>query len=223
MSINIIWIIAGAFGIVLFFIIGVFIWLRLKSGKKYAFLFYPPSNPNKVNVIYGQVKADPVNKKNKLFSFAETDSKLPVRPPTKEIAGVLYREITLDKHNDFVYIKKNVLIGQELSYVLDNEEKQLALLRIKESNIEYQNPMNKYQAYTLIAGFILILLIVIGVVYSTIAYVNNSKDMASLAKENYKVAQELTAITNTLLKVNEQQIAMLSAITGNVNITRQLS
>ena len=142
--------------------------------------------------------------------------------------GIGYREIIQGKEGDYVYIKGVKL--DEKDYIelsLDADEKSLALHRMKENSVRYNNPISKTQAAMIITGFIMIIILTIGIIYCTIAYVGAGKDVIKVAKENTKVMNGINKNTEVLNQIGVQQAQMIAALSERENIkpniTRQIS
>ena len=239
---NVIMFVAIGFGSVLLLAGGIFLYFKITSSKKFPFLLYSRDGWN-VTTIHAKVLVNPENVKDKKFIFDEYDSPLDIGEPTKWINGVPHREITYNQLNEFSYVKGRVVEGKEIkgynefryvkgtiiddiSYLkvaLEPEEKQISLSRLKENMKRYENPMGKLQAYTLIAGFVLVLLLAIGIIYSTIAYVGASEDLVTLAKENAKAIPEVGRIADNIAKATSQLTTVEASISEQVNLTRRLT
>lgn len=215
-------------GAVIFIIICLVLWLfvfRKKQG--YPFLLYSRDLQRR-KVIQATLKADPGNKENKQFFFGGVDTKLSLKEPTCFQDGVAYREVMQNKDGGYSYIEgceineKNYI---ELSLTAD--EKSLALHRIKENEARYANPMGKQQAAMLITGFVLIIILVIGIIYSTIAYVGAGKDVIKVVVATKEMQNAQNANTNTLALISAQQAQITAALTKenniNTNLTRQIT
>lgn len=192
--------------------------------KQFPFLLYSRDCKRR-RVIFAKLKIDPENRENKRFFFPGIDSSLELREPTCFHEGKAYREIMQNKNGGYSYID-GAKIDEDgfIKLSLSPDEKVLALSRMKDYGERYANPMSKHQAYMLITGFVLIIILVVGIVYSTISYVGAGKNLIKFAEQN-KEAQRITAsAAANLEKVNEQQIAILSVLTSDkVNITRRVT
>jgi len=212
--------------VIFFVVVGlivVFWYYRRRGGNQFPFLLYSAKG-NNVSIIDAKILADPENKSDKKFVFPGTDNTLPIREPTWWMGGKAYRQITHNKHGEFVYLEAHELDdGKHRKLALLVEERQIALSRIKENNSRYQTPMKKLEAYVLLGGFVLVMMLLVGIIYCTIAYATISKDMVKLAKENVEVASSNKAVSRTNAKVTEQLALIVAAITDNANITRQIT
>lgn len=115
---------------------------------------------------------------------------------------------------DDTYYKRMALTG---------EEKQVTLSRYKEYQKRYADPMNKYQAMSLVMLLLMTIIITASVIISTYQLVGNSKTMVEVNKESQKVANSIKASTDVLNEISLQNTAMISALTGDVNLTRRLT
>lgn len=215
-------------GTVIFSIIGLVLWLFVfKKNKGHPFLLYSRDLQRR-KTIQATLKADPGNKENKLFFFPGVDTKLPLREPTCFQDGTSYREIIQNKDGGYSYLE-GCKIDEEnyIKLSLTADEKSLALHRIKENEARYANPMGKTQAAMIITGFVLIIILVIGIIYSTIAYVGAGKDVIKVVKATQDMQNAQNSNTNTLALISSQQAQITAALTKtnniNTNITRQIS
>lgn len=215
-------------GAVIVLIIGVVAWLFIfRKKKQYPFLLYSRDLERR-KVIHASLKADPQNRENKKFFFPGVDTQLPLKEPTCFQSGVAYREIIQNKDGGYSYIKGTKL--DEKDYIelsLTPDEKSLALHRIKENEVRYQHPISKTQAAMIITGFIMIIILVIGIIYSTIAYVGAGKDVVKVVQANKENTNAMAASTGQLAQISAQQAAITAALTKENNIetnfTRQIS
>lgn len=217
-------------GIVAFAVVGALVLLGLvwwyysavASKKKYPFLYYKSAtNVVKTN---GRLRYDRVTKK-KFFTFDFTEDKLEIRPATRDLDGVSYREITTDRKGDLIYLQAGKIVDERyLQVALEPEEKILALEKYKEIEARFQNPMEKSAVALMAGAFVLVLLIMIGIVYVTISYSNSIKDAKELSVENTKTAQanrEASQATERAATIFAQVAVTLTDMKGN--ITRSVS
>lgn len=215
-------------GIVILVLICLVVYIFVFRKKKaYPFLLYSRDLQRR-KVIQAQLKVDPDNRENKLFFFPGNDSRLALKEPTCFQDGVAYREIMQNKDGGYSYIEGAKL--DEKKYIelsLTPDEKSLALHRIKENEVRYQHPMSKSQAAMIITGFILVIVLVIGIVYCTIAYVGAGKDVIKVVQSNKENINAMVTATGTLSQISAQQASITAALTkeNNIktNITRQIS
>lgn len=212
-------------GVVFAFALGFLAWAYFFRKKKaYLFLLYSRDCQRR-RVIKADLKTDPNNKSNKMFFFSGTDTTLPLKEATCFQEGKSYREIMQNRDGTYSYIKGARI--DEIDYLslsLTPDEKALALHRIKENEVRYQNPMGKTQAAMLITGFILIILLTIGIVYSTIAYVGAGKNVVKVVQENQAFLKQFEQTTSVLSEISEQQASITAVlIAGKGNITRRIS
>lgn len=245
-------IIYGLIGFVLFIglLVGLFFFLKKKGGPKHPFILYSLDG-SRMRIVEGVVKKDPENPNRQKFFFKDVDASLDIRPPTTWLNNVPHREIIYNDLGELSYVnsefkdkelkvpvpKKEYDKDGNVTWVtetkiektkykelaIEPEEKALALHRYKESMKRYENPMNKAQAAMLIGGFILVLLIGIGVIYSTITYSNLIKDHVVVVEKSSQIAADNKAVANTNQAVTEQLAQILAALTNNANITRTIS
>lgn len=215
-------------GVVILGVIGVVVWLFLFRKKKaYPFLLYSRDLQRR-KVIHAQLKADPNNRENKMFFFPGVDTKLALKEPTCFQNGVAYREVMQNKDGGYSYLKGCKLDEDDyIKLSLTPDEKALALHRIKENEVRYQHPISKTQAAMIITGFIMIIILVIGIIYSTIAYVGAGKDVVKVVQANKENTNAMAATTGQLAQISAQQAAITAALTkeNNIktNLTRQIS
>lgn len=204
--------------------IGFMLWAYIfRKRKNYPFLLYSRNCKDR-RVIYAALKVDPNNKENKLFAFPGVDTRLALREPTCFQDGKGYREIIQNKAGGYSYIKGAKLDEKEyIQLSLNADEKALALHRLKENEARYQNPMGKMQAAVLITGFIMIILLSIGIIYSTIAYVGAGKHVVKVVETNNKMQTTQTAQLDRMAVITEQLTAITGALTSDYNITRRVS
>ncbi len=215
-------------GVIFLSVIGVLLWFFVfRKKKQYPFLLYSRDCQRR-KVIHASLKTDPANKENKMFCFAGVDTKLPLREPTCFQDKVSYREIMQNKDGGYSYLE-GIKIDEKkyIEVSLTPDEKALALHRLKENEVRYQNPMGKTQAAMIITGFIMIIILTIGIVYSTIAYVGAGKDVVKVVKENKEAINAMSANTANLARISQQQAQITAALTktNNIetNITRTIS
>lgn len=209
-------------------IIGLVVWLFVfRKKKQYPFLLYSRDLQRR-KVIQATLKADPENKENKQFFLPGIDKPLALKEPTCFQKGVGYREVMQNKDGSYSYIKGMKL--DENKYIemsLTPDEKALALHRIKENEVRYQHPISKTQAAMIITGFIMIIILVIGIIYSTIAYVGAGKDVVKVVQANKENTNAMAASTGQLAQISAQQAAITAALTKEhnikTNLTRQIS
>lgn len=215
------------FAIVGCLVIGLLIFLGwaffFRQKKKYPFLLYSRDCKHR-KIVYAQLKIDPGNKENKRFFFPGNDTTLELREPTAFQGGVSYREIMQNPNGGYSYVKGAEINDKDyLELSLSPEEKALALARIKENEARHANPMSKTQAAMIITGFILILILTIGIIYSTISYVGAGKNVIKVVKENGKLVNTLDGTAQRIEGITAQQAAITAALTKDVNLTRQVS
>lgn len=203
---------------------GGFVWwlMKKKRSKKFNFFFYSKDG-KRSRVINAIVKIDSENASKKVFYFAEFDSELSIRDPSFEFEGKLYRECMQDPNGDLQYVERSDIDNKKLELAILPEEKALALYRFKENQRRYDNPLNKATAGLLIGGFILVFLIMLGVIYSTIAFGNSAVKQVETAKVNHEVAQTNLAVAETNRDIVEQLVTVAALLTNNKSVTRILS
>jgi len=224
MSINIMALVGG--GLLLFMLVmgGIFwYYSRTKgSGKKIPFLLYNREG-TLAKKLNAKIKVAKDNKSKKVFVFEENDTELPIQNPSLFIDGVGYRQVTYGNRGEFVYVHAGGIDDNDyLSSVMSGEDVAVFTGMILENNREFENPMAKTTAALIIGMAMVALIIMIGTIYSTITLVGNSKDMASIAKENSKTISGLQSTTETLSLIAEQNAQITAALTGNENLTRRL-
>jgi len=214
----------GVFGflILIAVLLFAFFWFKGKKKAKFKFLLWSKDGRS-VTTIEGIVKIDPNNKKNKQFFFSTNDSSLGIKEPTRWINNEPYREITYDKEGNYIYLKNITLDEGNMKMALAPEEKSIALFRLKETQEKYQNPMEKTQAIMLITGFLMILILIVGIVYATFSFGSGIKHMIDVAELNKESMDIAASITATNADVTVQLVQVTAALTGKTNITRQLS
>jgi uncharacterized membrane protein YciS (DUF1049 family) len=229
MDYDMIWQVAKILGIVLlvFLVVGgiilYYFWKR-SAGKKYDFLLYS-SDAKTITIVKADVSVNPENVNDKLFTFANNTSKLEIRKPSRFIDGKPYREITFDNEGKYCYLTQTSFDEKKLEMSLQPEEKQIALFRLKESQERYKNPMEKLTAITLIAGFIMCLIIIGGVLFCTIKFSSQIGTIAEIAKDN-KAVSEMNGQTMNKMVLITEQLAAISGTKMNTNssdLVRQLS
>lgn len=193
-----------------------------KRGKKFPFMYYSLDG-DKAKIVPADLKIDPQNPSKKIFYFSDIDAELPVQKPTLYFEGKWLRECVQDDNGELQYLQRQKIDNSEyLSISIRPEEKALALYRYKENQRRYENPMTKANAMLLISGFILVLLIMIGVIYSTIAFANAAAKQTEVAKDNLEATKVNQRIAEVNQGVTEQLASIAAALTGNANITRQI-
>lgn len=213
--------VVGGLFVLIIAVAGYFFFFKKK--KQYPFLLYS-RNMRDRRVVYGSLKIDPDNKEDKKFFFAGMTSTLPLKEPTCFQDGKAYREIIQNKDGGYSYIEECRLDEDKyMSLSLSPDEKSLALHRIKENEDRNQNPMSKHQAVMLITGFVLIIILVIGIIYATIAYVGASKNLVKLAEETKKITNTIASSNNVMKDITAQQTAIIAALANNVNVTRVIT
>lgn len=203
-------------GIIAFFI------FRSK-GSKHPFILLSRDGKS-ANVVTAVLKTDPQNSSKKQFVFSTLNTFLPIAKPNWYFNRIGYRIITQDNKGDYSYVEPK-LVESTFEFGLTPEEKELALFRYRENQKRYENPMNKMQAAMVIAGFILVLIIMIGVIYSTIAYVNASSNVVKMTHELNEMAKTNHQAIQTMQQISLQQTQIIASLQGqgNVTINRQLS
>lgn len=204
-------------------LVGAYIFFfKNKNNKQFPFILYSADMIHR-QVIYPKLKIDPLNHAQKKFFFEEHKESLEIKPPTAWIDGKSYREITYNDKGEFSYLEGlKVNKDKYLEISISPEEKTIALARYKEHYERYKENMNKYQAYTMIGGFILVFLIAIGVIYSTIAYVNVSSNMVELEKQNVKYKELESGNINAMNEI-VKQLVIISGKNSGGEIVRPLS
>lgn len=199
-----------------------FFWImKKKRGKKFKFIFYSKDG-KRSRVVDATVKVDPENVSKKQFFFAEFDQTLDIREPSVEFNNVLYRECTQDTNGDLQYVERSDIDRSKLKLSILPEEKSLSLYRFKENQRRYENPLSKATAGLLIGGFILVFLIMLGVVYSTIAFSNSASKQVETAKVNLEVSKSNAQVSATNKDVAAQLVTVAALLTNNASITRQI-
>jgi len=191
-------------------IVGGSLWyyFNKRNKKEFPFLLYSSNGSNRT-ILYPIVRVDPDNSNKKEFFFNSHKESMKIMPPTAWINGVGHREITYNNKQEFSYLKDTTIDDTlHLKLSLDPEEKVLALHRYKENLARYKDSMGKYQAITLIGMFIMLILIVIGAVYCTIAFVGVASDMVDLEKENVKYKQVESSNIAALKEIATQLVAI---------------
>lgn len=222
---NIIGVIIG--GVILFIVVMALVFwyfTRTKgSGKKYDFLLY--NNDGTIaRMIKARVGVDKENKQRKVFIFPDNDTTLTIRAPTFYLDGKPIREITMGDRSQYVYLEgKGIDKEKHLKSSMISEEIALLSSQIIENNREFENPMQKTTAALIIGMAVIALIIMIGNIYATITLVGNSKDMLAVAKENSKTTSGLERVSETNAEVAATNAAILTALTGDLNITRRIS
>lgn len=215
-------------GVVILGIIGIVAWLFLfRKKKQFPFLLYSRDCQRR-KVIYATLKTDPTNRENKKFFFPGVDNQLPLQEPTCFQDGKAYREIMQNKDGGYSYLKCAKIDEEDyIELSLTPDEKALALHRIKEYETRYQHPISKTQAAMIITGFIMIIILVIGIIYSTIAYVGAGKDVVKVVQANKENTAAIATSVGTLQKISVQQaqiaIALLKKDSQRINLTRQIT
>lgn len=196
----------------------------IKGSSGFSFLLYSKDGRVRTKLI-AKIKSDEKNRAIKRFVFPDGQN-LPIREPTCYINNKPYREITFNSLGEYSYLEASKFDIDKETYLklsLEPEEKQLALYRYKEYADKYSKSIDKYQAMTLVAMFIMTLIIGIGVIYSTIAYVNVSGKFVDIAQENTKVTNGLKDVSKIQQTISQQQIIMTGALIGNKSAIRQLT
>ncbi|MCK4522455.1 MAG: hypothetical protein KAU20_07820 [Nanoarchaeota archaeon] len=228
---------------------GILLYFWKKSGKKFPFILYSP-NGERADIIYARVRIDPENPANKQFVFDTLDSPLTIKRPTIFLNGIPHREITFNKLSEYNYLKnqgikvdekkKEELENQErdvyqyvdgtkidnkayLEKCLEPEEKQIAISRLKENTRRYQDPMNKYAAYTLIGTFVMSFLICVCMGYCFFKVGDITDDVVTIAKEQDESIKVLNHVATTNQQTTEQLTGIAAALTQNKEITRQIT
>lgn len=220
------WIIAIIVIVIVLFVsaFGFLAWaFFFRRKKQYPFLLYSRNLKN-AREVYAAIKVDPENKENKVFTFSGVDSKLAIREPSLFIGSKSYRQIIQNQNGGYSYIDGITL--DEANYLklsLSPDEKSLALHRIKENHERNANPVSKTQAAMLITGFIMVIILAIGIIYSTIAYVGAGKNVVKVVETNKANINSMNAVTSRLADISEQQAQITGALTKGRNITRQIS
>lgn len=231
--------------------IGIFVYFKKKGGAKHPFILYSLDG-TRMRIIEGFVRKDPENPHNTRFFFKELDASLEIRPPTTWLNNVAHREIIYNDLGEVSYIKNNGIKIDEaydnkknreqqkdgsFQYVtktvidkkaykdlaIEPEEKALALHRYKETLKQYENPLSKAQAYMLIGGFILVIIIMVGIIYSTVSYVKASESQLKMVDKIAEITVNNKDMTNVNKQIVEQLTAIAAALTGDMNLTRQIS
>lgn len=214
----------GVFGFVL--LVGGVFWFFSKqsgSGKKYPFLLFN-GDGSIAKKIDGAVKISADNKNKKEFVFEEYGTVLEIRKPQLTISGVGYRLVGVNNKSELHYL--DALSIDEKKYLktaLSPEEKTLVMGGFLENESEFRNPMNKAQAAMIVSMMVLTLIVVVGTIYGVGSLVSNSKDMADIAKANKAVADSLAAAANVQSELVAQLASVAAALTGDTNLTRQVS
>jgi|AntAceMinimDraft_18_1070375.scaffolds.fasta_scaffold30243_4 hypothetical protein len=205
-------------------IIGVSIYYLFtkKNKKEHPFLLYSSDGKHRTT-IYPIVRIDPDNSNKKEFYFNSHKERLKIMPPSAWINNIAHREITYNNKQEFSYLKDvSIDDTQHLKVSLDPEEKVLALHRYKENLSRYKDAMGKYQSFALIGMFMMLFIIVIGVIYSTIAYVGVASDMVELEKQNVQYKKVESANIAALNDITIQLVA-ISGKNAEGEIVRELS
>jgi flagellar basal body-associated protein FliL len=204
-------------GIIFVIILGagsIFLMAKNRNNKKYPFLLYNKANPDKPETHYPKTLRNPENKSQVFFLFPNGE-KLEVRSPTLYMNGTWYREITFNNRGEYTYLKGRVIDDEEfLKTALLPEEKEIAIQRTTQYVKRYEESVGKYQAVALIANLVLILILVIGIVYSVIQFASFGESNQKAAEEVSKSTQALNSISDNYLKVTDQLAIIASALTG---------
>lgn len=189
--------------------------------KQFQFILYAKDGTNRT-YLNAKVKTDPKHPDVQKFVFSGGQS-LDIKEPTCYINKKPVREITYNKLGEYCYLTATKFDEKNYnSKALEPEEKQIALFRYKENSERYAKTLDKYQAITLIAMFVMTLIIGIGIIYCTITYVNTTSKFVEIAQENGKVADELKNIANIFQGISQQQSVITAALVGNNTIIRKL-
>lgn len=244
------WIIIGFVGFIIL-AVGI-VWAYFKFfRKRYMFLLYSKDGKH-ISKIEGEIRSDANNKSRKYFYFKELDTPLDIKPPSMWLDGVPYREITFNELSEYNYLlcagikideknREKILEKNKMykvpKYVdgmrvddtlykevsLLPEEKTLALHRYKDNEARYRDPLSKLQAYQLIGTFIMLLLVILGTVYIVIQQSNTMTTILELEKEKTKNTESIKTVSKNLLLTTELQASITGALTGDKNLTRQIS
>lgn len=201
---------------------GIYFFFFHNKKKGYPFLLYSRDGTTAKEII-GKVKIDPQNKSKKSFAFDIASTELIIQPPTLHMDKKAFREVTWTDDGELTYIaNKQIDRSLLLTKAILPEEKQISLMRMKENNERYQNPINKWQALIMGLSLLLIFLLLGGIIFTTIQYGKISQTHVTLAKENKETAKEIKSATDNLVKIAEQQTSITASLTGKYNITRQI-
>lgn len=223
--------IVGGLGIALLLLAvmgaGFYFFMKKKKGSKYKFLLYSRNSDAPPTTITAQVKVDKTNKHDRRFFFDNNATELQIREPTLILNGIAYREITYGPDGRYVYLKPRKLVNQDyLQHALDPEEKAITLAQLKENQKSFDTVMNKYQAYALMTIIFFIIFLIIGIIYSSIAYAKASTDHVKLAQENNELQASISQTVNVMNQISIRNAQIIEAVTGkdmNVSTTRTLS
>lgn len=198
-----------------------FLWKR--SRNKHKFLLYSKDGLN-VRVIGANIKVNKENKADKMFDFPDGNCQLPIDKPTRFLDGKPYREITYDQEGNYCYLKGTTFDENKLNLTLHPDEKQIALFRLKEYQERYKDPVDKFQAISMIMQLIMVFIIAGGCIFCFVKAGTMLDTIAEVVKETNKNAEIAGATTAKQLQIMEQMAAMQGAtIAPNGSITRQLT
>lgn len=194
-----------------------------KKKSDYPFHVYDRSGKH-VETTYANLMVDQENRERRHFVFDKFKDKLDVRQPTKWVDGKPYREATFGVAGEMVYLEGTKISSDNyLENALKPEERQITASKIKENTLRYAQPMNKWQAIGFLALIVLVLVVIGGTVYSVISETKISANYLEATKESGVLAGAFTQAAATNQEVTEELARITSALTGDANLTRQLS
>jgi cell division protein FtsL len=228
----------------------LFFWLKSKKGATHPFYIYSTDGIHREKVE-ATVVTDPNNQHKKMFYFPSRKVHLEIRPPNAWIGQIGIREITINTLNEYSYLDNRGLIPKDmtekekdilkakygmtylektkfcdkqyLKLSLIPEEKSIALYRYKENANRFKNPIDKMQGMLFGLTLVMVLLVMIGVIYSTIAFVNVAGDMTELQIEINKGKEQDVGVMNTMAEISKQQTQIIGSWKSGEDIVRQIT
>lgn len=194
----------------------------IKGGKKFKFLLASKDGKT-LKELTARVKADSANLKKKVFVF-DNGNELIIKEANFFVGGKSYRLIGHTPDGDYTYINEwEISQDKYLKFSLAPEDKQLALYRMKENNIRFQDPLAKNTLMMMTAMLVLTLLLTMGIIFSVYQYAKISGTHVDLAKENNKIMEGIRQSVNTMGDVSERLVTVTAVLSKDYNITRIVS
>lgn len=220
---NTMWLVIGI--LVTLFVIGGagVMWWMSRLAWRYKFLLVT-NKGRSARIIKAKRVVDKRNKNHRYFVFKNNTSELPIKEPNFSFNNESVRLISYTPTGQYAYIEKvDIDKDNYMKFSLEPEERELALWQFNENQKKYSE-IDKTQVAIFFGMIALVVIILIGVVYSVVQFTNNADLFGKLSEENSKTTQALQGVASTLERLTEIQTGFIvSASNSNNTIIRQVS
>lgn len=211
--------------LIIIFVIGggAVMWWMSRMAWRYKFLLVT-NKGRSCKIIKAKRVVDKRNKNHRYFIFKNNTSELPIKEPNYSFNNESVRLISYTPTGQYVYIDKvDIDKSDYMKYSLEPEERELALWQFNENQKKYSE-IDKTQVAIFFGMIALVVIILIGVVYSVVQFTNNADLFGKLSEENTKTTTALKGVAETLARLTEIQTSFIvNSGSGNNTIIRQVS